>query len=223
MIGAIIQVRINSKRLHAKALKTLGSKTLLENILLRLKKATLIDNIIIATTILESDNVIEKFSKEYNIPCFRGSENNVLKRFYECAEYFKLNHIIRITGDNPLIDEVELDNLIKLHLDTSSDYSTSINNLPKGMGSEIFTFETLKKSFYNASSNYEKEHLNAYVLNNMHNFKISKLIVAENKNKPHLNFSIDTPKDYELMYNLFKKINSESSIEYAIKFLEEQK
>lgn len=100
---------------------------------------------VVATTILEKDDVIVEFCLSKGIEYFRGSEDNVLERYYLCAQKYNFNNIVRLTGDNPFTDTGELDNLITLHLNSMSDYSHSLGSLPIGVGAEIFHLMTLRK------------------------------------------------------------------------------
>ena len=195
-IGIIIQARMGSTRLPEKVLKKIGAKTLLEHILFRLERLSHNVRIVIATSDLERDAKIEEFCKTNNIACFRGSEKHVLERYYLCAKENNFEHIIRLTGDNPFIDIEELDNLIDLHIATKSDYSRSFAVLPKGVGSEIFTFNALEKSYLYGDKENHKEHINEYIEENENKFKIAELQVDNEKNKPDISLTVDTLYDY---------------------------
>jgi spore coat polysaccharide biosynthesis protein SpsF len=196
-IGIIIQARIGSTRLPGKVLKQIGNKTLIEHILFRLGNLKSSAKIIIATSDLEKDNKIEDFCKMNNVFCFRGSELNVLERYYLCAKENQFEHIIRLTGDNPFIDVEELDNLIDLHLKNRSDYSRSFASLPKGVGSEIFTYKALGQSYQLGHKENHLEHVNEYIEENEEKFKISELQVIKEKNRPDISLTVDTPEDYK--------------------------
>lgn len=196
-IGIIIQARMGSSRLPGKVLKEIGDKSLLEHIIFRLQRLKNKVKIVVATSILEKDTILENFCKENNIVCFRGSEKNVLERYYQCATQNSFDHIIRLTADNPFIDIEELDNLINLHITTKSDYTRSFSSLPKGVGSEIFSFEALHQSYLYGKKENHKEHVNEYIEENEDIFKISELQVTQEKNKPEISLTVDTPADYE--------------------------
>lgn len=197
MIGIIIQARMGSTRLPGKILKNIGNKTLLEHILFRLIKLKHEVEVVIATSDLEKDAKVENFCKDKGIKCFRGSETNVLERYYMCAKDNAFEHIVRLTGDNPFTDIEELDNLIELHLKTSADYSRSFASLPKGVGAEIFTFEALEKSYQNGHKENHIEHVNEYIEENEDEFNISELKVESEKNRPDISLTVDTEDDYQ--------------------------
>ncbi len=196
-IGIIVQARMGSIRLPGKVLKQIGTKTMLEYIVFRLERLNNNAKIIIATSDLKKDDELEVFCENHNMLCFRGSEQNVLERYYLCSKENNFEHIIRLTGDNPFVDIEELDNLIDLHLKKKSDYSRSFAVLPKGVGSEIFTFDALEESCKYGFKENHKEHVNEYIEENEDKFKISELKVSDEKNRPEINLTVDTPDDYK--------------------------
>jgi len=223
-LGIIIQARMGSTRLPGKVLKELGSKNILEHILYRLEMLQHRANIIIATTVLEKDNDIEKFCKKYRVTCFRGSESDVLERYYLCAKQHSFDHIVRLTGDNPFIDIFELDNLIDLHLNKNADYSRSFAVLPKGVGSEIFTFTALEKSYKYGHKDNHKEHVNEYIEENEDKFKISELTVNEEKNRSDVSLTVDTIDDYKKASFIAAKleyeyITTEKAIDLCLQYV----
>jgi spore coat polysaccharide biosynthesis protein SpsF len=195
-LGIIIQGRIKSKRLPGKILMNIAGKTLLEHVLMRLETLRHKAKIVLATSCTSSDDVVEGFCKKKGVVCFRGSEENVLERYYLCARKFGFHNIIRLTGDNPFIDVDELDNLIDLHLTTGSDYTSSIDYLPVGVGSEIFTFKALELSYRKGKMPNHLEHVNEYVLENPHLFKTSILDVPSEKKRNDIRLTVDTEGDY---------------------------
>jgi len=197
LIGIIIQARMGSSRLPGKVLRQIGEKVLLEHILFRLKRLKSETKVIIATSDLKKDDEIENFCSQNNISCFRGSESNVLQRYYLCAKENNFEHIVRLTGDNPFVDIEELDALIELHVETQADYSRSFAILPKGVGAEIFSFNALEQSYKYGKKENHQEHVNEYIEENEEQFKISELQVSIEKNRPELSLTVDTKDDYE--------------------------
>ena len=209
MIGVIIQARMGSTRLPAKVLKQIGDKNLLEHILFRLSYLKHSCKIVIATTILNQDDKIEDFCKKNSVNCFRGSEQNVLERYYICAKENSFEHIIRLTGDNPFTDIEELDNLINLHLKTKADYSRSFLSLPKGVGAEVFSFEALERSYVFGTKENHIEHVNEYIEENEDMFKISELRIKGIKNRPDVSLTVDTIGDYNKACFIVKNTKNE--------------
>ena len=206
MIGCIIQARVGSKRLPKKILKNLDKKyNVLEYVINQLKYSKKIDKIIIATTLSKQDEVIIDFAKKHNYEYFRGSENDVLDRFYQCAKKFNLDTIVRITSDCPLIDPNIVDQVIEKFTLTNSDYVTNTfpRTFPKGLDVEIFNFIVLANMWKNATLPSEREHVTQFVFNNK-KFKIGNF---ENKqNLSCLRWTIDYEKDYEFLCKIIQKI-----------------
>ena len=121
--GIIIQARMGSSRLPGKVMKNFNGKSLLGQIIFRLKWKENDAKVVIATSTLECDDVIENFCRENGTECFRGSESNVLERYFQCAEKYQFDNIVRMTADNPFPDIEELDNLIDFHIRNKYDFS----------------------------------------------------------------------------------------------------
>ncbi len=196
LIGIIIQARMGSTRLPGKVLMPIGGRPLLTNILMRLTRLTHPVKTVIATTTDPRDDVIVAYGAKHEIAVFRGSEVDVLDRYYRCASLFGFNHIVRLTGDNPFVDVEELDRLIHQHLRSGADYTTSIDSLPEGTGAEVFTFHALKTSHISGHAPHHREHVNEYILENPDCFHTFSLAVSKLKKRPDIRLTVDTPDDY---------------------------
>ena len=148
MIVCIIQARTGSTRLPGKVLMKLDEKnTVLDYVINQLSFSKLIDKMIIATTNLEQDDVIEDIANRLKIQCFRGDSDDVLDRYYQCAIKFEADNILRITSDCPLIDPEIVDKVITMYLTKDYDYvsNTLKPTYPDGLDTEVFSVESLKK------------------------------------------------------------------------------
>ena len=208
MIGCIIQARMGSSRLPGKTLMKLNqNQTVLDFVVNQLSFSTLIDKIIIATTNLEQDDIIEQTAENLGIQCFRGNSDDVLDRYYNCAKEFEIDNIVRITSDCPLIDPEIIDEVIRKYKSENYDYFTNtlIRTYPIGTDVEIFSFEILEKTWYNATLPSEREHVTPFIRNKKMNFRIGNL---ENKKKlDHLRWTLDRQKDLDLIREIITKIN----------------
>ena len=208
-VSCIIQVRTGSTRLPGKVLMKLDKKyTVLDYLINQLKYSKLLGKIIIATTNLEEDDVIVNFAKKNEIEYFRGDPDDVLDRYYQCAKNFSSNNILRVTSDNPLVDPTVIDDLIINYKKIGCDYASTnlIRTYPFGIGdAEIFSFQTLEKTWKNAILPSEREHVSPYMKKNSNIFKQFNL---RNKIKvPLLRLTIDRKEDLELFRIIIPKIS----------------
>ena len=206
-ISVIIQARLGSTRLPGKVLKKIdGKNPLLFYVLSQLSHSKLINEIIVATTILEQDDEIVEYLEKLNVKYFRGNPYDVLDRYYNCAKKFSLDKIIRITADNPLIDPLIVDKMISVFNSDNYDFVTNCfpRTYPYGTEVEIFTFSALEKIHKIAKDPTEREHVTKYFYNNSKNFKIFN--VENNENLSHFKWTVDTDADFKLVSQLISKI-----------------
>lgn len=223
-IGIIIQARMGSTRLPGKVLKKFNDITLLEYIINRLKYLKHKVIIVIATSNLPKDDILEEFCTHQNVYCFRGNETNVLNRYYECSKAYEFEHIIRLTADNPFYDIEELDRLIEEHIKLEMDFSHSFEALPIGIGAEIFTFDSLEKSMFKSTKEHHFEHVDEYMLENPSEFKTHQLKVSSSKNFPTIRLTVDTPEDFArasfiINSSVDEFITTEEAIKLCLQFV----
>ena len=204
--GIIIQARFNSTRLPGKVLKKIGKYTILEILIKRLRKIKTKYEIIVATSKDKSDNKISDFLKKKKIKVFRGSNKNVLDRFFECAKKNRFKNIIRITADCPLIDHKILDKTIKLFEKKKLDYvsNTMPPTFPDGLDVEVFTFKALQEAFKKAKNPHDLEHVTPYIRNND---LFKKDNFTNNKDYSKLRWTLDEYLDLIFLKELNKKID----------------
>lgn len=212
----IIQARLGSTRLPGKVLKELSGKSVLEHVIYRVSKSNLIDQIIVATTTNKEDDKIVDECFKIGVNYYRGDENNVLSRYYETAFDKGYETIIRITSDCPLIDPKIIDNMIRYFNNENEKYqldylSNSLKEtFPRGFDVEIFTFNSLKKAYENATLEYEKEHVTPYIYLNQDKFTIKNYY---NSNKyQNYRLTLDTYEDYLVIKNIYDNIYKEDSM-----------
>ena len=203
---AIIQARVGSSRLPFKMMLSLHGKPIIEWVLKRVKKSKLLDEIVVAIPNTLNDDILAKYVKNLGFNVFRGSENNVLERFYFAAKEYNPENIIRICADNPLICPVEIDNLINFFQKEKIDYAYNHipkNNLyPDGLGAEITTFKNLETMYNEVTDKNHKEHCMSYIVENPHKFNIKTFNpLDKNLHYPNLKFDIDTIEDYKYLMN----------------------
>jgi len=208
MMGAIIQARMGSNRLPGKVMKNVDEKNpLLGHVMNQTKQSKILKKIIVATTKNSEDDEIEKFVDDEKISCFRGSSDDVLDRYYQCAKQFKIDPIIRICADCPLIEPEIIDRVIEKFRSENYDYvsNNEPRTFPYGMDLEIFSFEALEKAFQNANLPSEREHVTPYIHKNDALFKIGK--VRNNTDYSQIRLTVDRELDLELVRKIISKIN----------------
>ena len=206
MIGAIIQARCESVRFPNKILSKINNLTAIEVLLKRLAKSKLLNTIIIATSKNKANRQLIKLLKSKKINYFVGSEKNVLERYYKAAKKFKLDTIVRITGDSPLIDPILVDSFIKKFISNKIDYlaDTFKETYPDGMDIEVFNYKSLKSSFLAKGDNYAKEHVTPIIRDNS---KYKKKFKKYHKDYSFLRLTLDEKEDLECIkkiLNYFK-------------------
>ncbi|MDU6036795.1 MAG: glycosyltransferase family protein [Clostridium butyricum] len=205
-IVCIMQARYGSSRLPGKILKEICGKTILEHDVERLKLVPNIDEIVIATTTEKQDDKIVNEAKKLNVKYFRGSENDVLSRYYLAAKENKADIVIRITSDCPCIDYYILEDMINIFMKeiANVDYMSNIleRTYPRGYDIEIFKFSALKKAFLMADKEYEREHVTPYLYNLDNNFK--RLSYKNDKDYSRYRVTVDTKEDFEVIKLIYE-------------------
>ncbi|MEI6478404.1 MAG: aminotransferase class III-fold pyridoxal phosphate-dependent enzyme [bacterium] len=207
-IVAIIQARSNSTRLPKKILLPLGGKTVIEQVVERVGRAKLVDKVVIATTTNPLDQPLVDLCNVKGIEVFRGSEDDVLDRYYQVAKQLKAKTVIRITGDCPLVDPEIIDRAIQKHLKEKNDYTATawIETFPDGLDVDIFTFDALENSWKNAVLPYEREHATQYIAQRAEQFKVGNLENTEVMSDKR--WVLDEPDDYEFLKAVYDGIGA---------------
>ena len=204
----IIQARMGSTRLPGKILKSVLQKTLLEYEVERLKRIKTPHQIVVATTTDKKDDAVEELCKKIKVETFRGSESDVLSRYFEAAKRFKANVVVRITADCPLIEPEIVDQAIQIFLQsaTSAAYvsNTIHRTFPRGLDVEVFSFEALKNAHENAKDQADREHVTPFIkrhtdLPNLKN-------ILNDKDFSHYRWTVDTPEDFELIKRVLEAL-----------------
>ena len=204
----IVQARMTSARLPGKVMKIVCGKPLLEHFINRLKRVKYADQIVIATTINDIDNQIVDLCKKLDISYYRGSEEDVLGRYYEAAVEYGGDIIIRITSDCPVIDPEVVDSLINFYTSNIEKYDYVSNTLkrtyPQGMDSEIISFDILKEAHLNAYDPFDREHVTPFIKSSSPRYSLKN--IEYKTNLSHYRLTVDTSEDLELIKKIFKEL-----------------
>jgi len=221
-ITAIIQARVRSTRLPGKVLKKILGKTILQYGIERIKKAKYVENVVVATTINKEDLDIVKLMNKLGVDVYRGSEKDVLDRYYQAAKHFKAKHVARSTSDCPIIDPQIIDAVAQSYFESQADYcsNTLDETFPDGQDIEIFKFTALENAWKNAKLLSEREHVTPYIKKHPKKFKLISF-----KNKIDLSnkrWTVDKPADFELIRAIIEALypkNPDFQMKDVLKFL----
>ena len=206
---AIVQARMGSSRLPGKALKDIQGRSMLARVVRRAQRSSLIDRLIVATTDKEADDAIASECKILGVSVFRGSEDDVLDRYYQAAKAFSSEAVVRISSDCPLIDPDVIDRVVRVFLDYRPDYASNTieNTYPRGLDVEVFTFSALEKAWRNASLDFERVHVTPYIY--LHPELFRKLSVTAEKNLSFYRWTVDTAEDLALVRAVYSKMGGD--------------
>jgi spore coat polysaccharide biosynthesis protein SpsF len=220
----ISQARTGSTRLPGKVLMEVNNTPLLKIHLDRLSKSKNVDKIILATTMNEEDDVIENIGKEWGYEVYRGSENDVLDRFYQAVKNIKPNWVVRVTSDCPLIDPLLLDKVIEITKAENKDYGSNVidETFPDGQDVEVFKFSALEKAWNEAYKLSEREHVTPFIRNNS-DLKSGNLFSAisykNNIDYSSIRMTVDEQNDFELINKIISDLGSEQSWLYYTEYI----
>lgn len=218
-VVCIIQARMGSTRLPGKVMLDLCGKTVLERVVERVRKVKNIDEIVIATTTKKDDDIIVNKALKCNVKIFRGSEDDVLSRYYFAAKKYNADVIVRITSDCPLIDPAVTESVIDYYLKNVYKFDYVSNTLertyPRGLDTEVFSFKSLEKAFAEAILERDREHVTTYIWKNPDVFKLG--CYKNDKDYSHLRWTLDTSEDYELIKRIYNHFCSFNNMNFNMK------
>ena len=210
-IVAIIQARMGSTRLSGKVMKDLFGKTVLSHVIERVNQSELVNDIIIATTENENDDVIEEEALKCGAKVFRGSESDVLSRYYNAAKDNHADVIVRITSDCPLIDPVIMDKIIDCYIQNTYDIVSNASSdltkrtYPRGLDTEVFSFGELEKAFLSAKESYQREHVTPYIYENAKQV----YYYMNDINYSKYRWTLDTEEDWQFITKVYEHLYRE--------------
>jgi spore coat polysaccharide biosynthesis protein SpsF len=207
-ISIIIEARMGSSRLPGKVMLPVNGKTMLDFMVDRLRIVKNIKNIILATSIKKENDILEKFSKKKKILCFRGSENNLVSRIINAAKKFKVDVIVNLTADCPIIDPEIINECIFIFMNNKKKVDIVSNcykrSYPDGMDVLVYKLKTLIKSKDFIKSKLDLEHTTISIKNNIKKFKCIHLVAPVNLFYPNLRLTLDYISDYWLLKKVIK-------------------
>jgi spore coat polysaccharide biosynthesis protein SpsF len=201
----IIQARMGSTRLPGKVMKILAGKTVLAHVVERSQSFNNVQEVVIATTSGSIDDPIVEEAKRLGIMAYRGSESDVLSRYYETASLVKADHIVRITSDCPLIDSKVSSLVIQKHIcSMANDYTSNTlkRTYPRGLDTEMFTFCSLETAYHEARDDHDREHVTPFIYNPSNHFNCKS--VESQITIPDYRWTLDTEEDWTLISRIYE-------------------
>ncbi|MFX1383435.1 MAG: cytidylyltransferase domain-containing protein [Promethearchaeota archaeon] len=215
-IAVIIQARVGSTRLPGKVLAEIEGHPLLWHLVKRLQNSKFSPEIIIATTNSEEDLEILTLSERLNVESYAGSIDDVLDRVYQAALKFRIDIIIRITADCPLIDPEVFDKVLEFYLENDYDYVSNTHppTYPDGLDVEICSFKVLERTWKEAKLASEREHVTYHIWNNNQKFKLGNIYYKEgfSEDLSALRWTVDEKEDLDFVREVFKNLYSKKKI-----------
>lgn len=214
-VVVIIQARMGSTRLPGKVLLDIGGEPMLARVVSRCRQATMVDQVVIATSDDPSDDAIENYCLAQGYPCFRGSLHDVLDRYYQAARQFEASIIVRITADCPLIDPAVIDLVVSALIggEQESKWDFVANRLPPpwkrsypiGLDVEVCTYSALEKAWKEAKEAHQREHVMPYLYEQEGRFQI--LVLNHIPDYGDLRWTVDTPEDLALIRQIYSRFD----------------
>ncbi|MFZ1917433.1 MAG: aminotransferase class III-fold pyridoxal phosphate-dependent enzyme [Terriglobales bacterium] len=201
---AIIQARMGSTRLPGKSMAEIDGRPMLWHVAQRVKRASLVDRVVVATSTNRADDAIADMCRRDGIPCYRGSENDVLDRFYSAARAEKAAWVVRITADCPLIDPEVIDRVVRRFQRGDLDYASNamVRSYPDGLDTEVFSFSALEKAWHEATKTSEREHVTPYLRSEK--FRTANVESDSTSLYQHYRWTVDELQDLEFIRAVYR-------------------
>jgi len=208
-VVGIIQARMGSIRLPGKVMMEIDGRTVLSYLVDRAARSKKLDEIIVATSTNAENDAIEKECLKLNIGCFRGDENDVLKRYLEAAQWIKADAIVRITADSPLMDPDVIDYAVESYLSQHCDCATSYTtrSFPGGFVLSVFSAESLANVSKLELTDSEREHVILAFLRYKDLFNVIGISAPSKWQAYNLSLALDTPMDYTLISEIIRGLS----------------
>jgi spore coat polysaccharide biosynthesis protein SpsF len=223
-VVAIIQARMGSTRLPGKVLMDLGGKTVLARVVDRLRRATRVKEIVVATTDSAADEAIVRECHQLEVLTFRGSELDVLDRYHEAARVFAAQAVVRITSDCPVIDPELVDETVRMFHDQRADYASNslMPSYPRGLDTEVFTTVALERAWREAHEPYQREHVTPYFYEHPELFNVISL--GSRIDYCQYRWTLDTAADLTLLRKIYARFGSQNDFDWrqAVRLMERE-
>lgn len=203
-IVCIIQARMSSTRLPGKVLLSLAGREVLAHVLERVAVCQTIDDVVVATSDQPSDDVLAQWCALRGVPVFRGSLDDVLDRYYQCAVQTRADAVVRITADCPALDPAIVDEVVCRFKAGNFDLVYLGGEFPDGLDCAVFSFFALERAWREATLKSEREHVGLYVVNHPNWFRLGS--VEKFTGMAHHRWTLDEPRDLIFLQAVFERL-----------------
>jgi spore coat polysaccharide biosynthesis protein SpsF len=209
---------MGSTRLPGKSLLDLVGAPLVGRILERVKRCQSVSEIVLATPATTADDPLAALASTYDVASFRGSENDLVDRYYRCATERRADVVLRLPGDNPVPEPREIDRLVRFHLANQAVFSSNIthfmgNGYPDGIGIEAFAYSALEEIWRNEADPHKREHVAANFIDyasgaaaNPAKYPVQTPQCPAEYRRPDLVLDVNTEKEYLYMKKLYQDL-----------------
>lgn len=207
---------MGSSRLPRKVLAGIGGRTMLSHVVRRATAAKTLQKVVVATSSEPADDVVEAWCQDNGVSFFRGSENDVLDRYYHAAYHYRAEAVTRITSDCPMIDPEIIDRTVSAFLDQRPDYAsnTRARTYPRGLDTEVMTFAALQRAWSEARNPYQRIHVTPFIYENPEMFSI--LSVTGETDYSCYRWTVDTHEDLEFVRAVYARLGETFSYHDAL-------
>ena len=211
-VVAIIQARMGSTRFPGKVMEDIDGKTMLSRVVERTKRAQLLREVVVATTVNPEDQVIVEECQRLDVAVYRGKENDVLDRYYQAACVYRSDTVVRITSDCPLIDPAVVDKVIGAFLVEAADYASNFikRTYPLGLDTEVMSLSALARAWEEATEAYERVHVTPYIYENPDIFRL--LHLEAEADYSHYRWTVDVPEDLAFVRAVYDSLGNDEFI-----------
>lgn len=218
-VMAIIQARMGSTRLPGKILADLGGKPMLCRVVERARRASTLDGVLVATTTLAADDAVEALCRQHGYDVSRGHPTDVLDRYYQAARSARVDVVVRLTADCPVIDPAVIDQVVGAFLAADPPVDFAANRLPDertfpiGLDTEVCTFAALERAWSEAEGPHHREHVMPYLYEAPGRFRV--LLVRAERDLSHLRWTVDTAEDLELLRRIYARFGGQDDFAWT--------
>lgn len=218
---AVVQARMGSSRLPGKVLAQVGGVAALSRVLRRTRTAEFVDEVVVATTDRTEDDPVERLAAAEECGTYRGSEEDVLDRYWRTAARQRPEYVVRITADCPLVMPRVVDRIVETTITGGFDYGSNTleRTYPKGLDVECFTLASLERAARDATAPYDREHVTPYM--RCHPALFRQGDIRAETDRSDLRWTLDHPEDLAFLDAVFWRMPAPNSVEEVAGLVEE--